>query len=141
MTTENEKDEFSQALEGVLDNTEMFRRHEWAELLGTTEEVIRYWITGTDIPRSSHIFMIMSTLQNSTNIPLEPIDAFMAMAKKPALDVSPKHGGLMLPTVDEYMNRPTFSELGNTLAKLSKVEQDTYLRGVYSSEKKENHDV
>jgi hypothetical protein len=123
---------FATALKSLLDDTNLFNRKEWGQVLflNKGEEKIEQWLKDEDIPRAHSIHMLITVLEHSSDVPQEPVDKFMEMAQLRATDVSP-HGARMLPTVKEYTYRLTFCELSNKLAKLDKEEQAKLLLELY----------
>ena len=117
---------FAAALEGLLDETGLFSRAEWGEVLGVSQPAISQWVKDRTIPRADNLSMILLTLERSSEIPTGPLDNFRKIAELPAIEVSP-HGRRMLPTVDAYMTRPANSDLASDLAKLSPEAQATLL--------------
>lgn len=121
---------FASALKGLLDDTGLFERREWAKVLGVKVAAIEDWLAERSIPRSSQLNMLVTVLEHSSGIPPEPLHVFAQMAALRATLVSP-FGSRMLPTVGEYMKRPIFSELSSRLAKLSAEEQGRLLEELY----------
>lgn len=121
---------FAERLKSLLDDTNLFDRKSWSQLLHVSENDINAWVTDWGIPRSSHLNMIWITLERSTNIPQEPLARFKQMAEMYADDVS-SMGMLMLPTVWEYMKRPLLCEISNKLAKMNGWERSVYLKKMF----------
>lgn len=97
---------FVKAIKGLLDDTNLFTRTQWANLLDVSNSEINRWLSEKDIPRSDHLTMIYSILTMQENkVPQEPISFFKEIANCPADKVS-KYGNRMLPTVWEYMQKP-----------------------------------
>lgn len=127
---------FTERLEEMLDKTNLFNRREWAKFLLIEQERISAWLEEESIPSPYQLNMILIVLENPGSyhldmmIPQEYITKFKEMSLMPARNVS-KFGKRMLPTVQEYMNRPIFSELSNQLARLSSQEQEELLEQLY----------
>ena len=126
-----DKSPFAAALESAFDDTGLFTRKEWAKFLGVKEVSISDWVNDRNLPRPSHLSTMLLTLEGSSDVKEAPLEAFKAMAARPATEVSP-HGKRMLPTVMEYAKRPVFSALSSALAKLSPDEQGELLSGIYA---------
>jgi hypothetical protein len=133
---ENSRSIFSQTLEIVLDHTGLFNRQEWAKFFMVPEAKIEEWLNDKSIPSAHRLHLLYNALTNS-NIPSKPLKFFTQMAALPARQVSP-FGKLMLPTVMEYLSRPTFCELSNKLAKMSLEEQADYLDKLYPGNENES---
>ena len=118
--------QFAAALKRILDDTEIFSREDWSEILGVPASMIQMWVDDKNLPRASHLGMILTTLEISAGIPEEPLEEFKAMASLRATEVSP-FGVRMLPTVMEYINRPIFGDLARKLGPLSVKEQEELL--------------
>ena len=121
---------FSNALKSLLDETNLFDRSSWAEFLGVTESKIESWVQDEDIPKPYRLSMVVLALERSSNIPIEPLGEFYRISKMNSMEVSP-HGVRMLPTVNEYYNRPDSTELSSALVKMSPEEQGEYLKKIY----------
>jgi hypothetical protein len=108
---------FSAALKGLLDDTNLFSREDWAEVLGIPSLMIEMWVQDKAVPPGNYLNMLVKTLETSLGTPEEPLEVFRSMALLRATEVSPL-GMRMLPTVMEYMNRP-FPETVRKLEPLS----------------------
>lgn len=124
---------FADALRGLLDDTQVFNRREWAKLLGIREAAISQWLSEETIPRASNLNLIFVTIERASDAEKGPLDVFRQMAELPALEASPKNGKRMLPTVWSYMKRPVFDELSNQLARLSPADQERLLEEKFLS--------
>jgi hypothetical protein len=122
--------QFSEALQRLLDETNLFTRAEWCEVCGVELAVLDSWLRDESIPPAYFLNMLLFALQDSTDVVKGPVEDFVSMASRPARKVSPL-GTQMLPTVAEYMKRPIFSELSNRLAKLSPEERGRALDKFY----------
>jgi hypothetical protein len=123
------KSYFARTLIRLLDETRLFTRKEWGDLLGVSASAVSQWLSDATVPRPDHLYMVFDTLKGS-DVPEEPLDDFRQMAEKPATAVSP-HGKRMLPTVWAYMTRPAFDTLSNRLAKLNVKEQEQLLEKLF----------
>ena len=121
---------FANALTGLLDKTNLFTRDEWAKVLGVTEATIQDWTEDKDLPRPDQLYVIVVTLQRSSDVPEEPLKIFDWVSKISSVQVSPL-GKRMLPNIFTYMMRPAFSDLSGRLAKLSIEEQENLLVNLY----------
>ena len=124
---------FAQALRGLLDDTQLFSRKDWADLLGVKQAAISQWVHDITIPRPDHLYVIFDTLKSSDLQDEERLTIFREISNRPSISVSPR-GKRMLPTIWEYMTRPAFSELADRLAKLPPAEQEKYLEERYLKE-------
>jgi hypothetical protein len=126
-----ERSEFARALTSLFDDTGLFTRKEWADLIGVSPSAVSQWLSDATVPRADHLYMIFDTLKGS-DVPQQPLDNFRRMAELPAITVSP-HGKRMLPTVWAYMTRPAFDALSNQLAKLDTKEQEELLENAFKT--------
>jgi hypothetical protein len=133
MNVKNNKSAFALSLTELLDNTNLFDRREWSEVLGVTEPAISQWVGDKTIPRPDNLHMIVITLERSSGVNRAPLRSFKSMAQLKATEVSP-HGKRMLPSVWEYMMRPAFSELSGKLAKLPIAEQERLLDEMFPND-------
>jgi len=126
---------FTDALKGLLDDSNLFSREEWAEYLfikvinGTNNKgphTIEEWLREESLPKPHDLSMIVLVIERSSDTNKEPLVAFNQMSALPARTVS-KFGKRMLPTVFEYMHRPLFCDLANRLAKLWTIEEQEAL--------------
>lgn len=129
---------FASALKVLLDETGIFDRAEWSSLLGVSQGAISQWVNDKTIPRPEILDMIYDTLVVS-DIEISHLKGFNDMSKRPANEVSP-NGVRMLPTVWEYMTRPSFGDLSRKLAKLSPGAQEELLRDKYNFDGKDSSD-
>ena len=134
MARPTSKSPFAEALEGLIDDTRLYSRREWAKLLGIKEPAISQWLSEETIPRASNLNLIFVTVERASDAEKAPLEAFRRMAQRPATEVSPKNGRRMLPNVWAYMKRPIFDELSNKLAKLSPAEQERLLEERFPAE-------
>lgn len=121
---------FAEALRALLDDTNLFERHEWAKFCGASPEKLRDWLRDEALPKPSNLALIWIVLEESSGIPQEPLEKFKEMTRMPARKVSP-FGVQMLPTVHQYVKRGTFDELSNILAKRSPEERAKLLEILY----------
>ena len=97
---------FSKAIERLLDETELFSRREWANLLDVSVPEIERWLKEESLPRSDHLCMLWSFIElHLGDIPEGPISFFKEIANYPAEKVS-AFGEQMMPNVWEYMQKP-----------------------------------
>jgi energy-coupling factor transporter ATP-binding protein EcfA2 len=127
MSRSTSKSPFAEALTGLLDNTQLFQRREWASLLGIKESAISQWLSEETIPKATNLNMVFVTVERASDADKGPLETFRQMATLPALEASPRNGKRMLPTVWEYMKRPVFDQLSSELAKLTPAEQEQLL--------------
>ena len=123
---------FAEALRHLIDDTNLFARHEWAKFCGVSPEKLRDWLRDQALPTPHNLMMIQICLEHSDHpgINREPLRGFKVMAQIPARRVSP-FGAQMLPTVQQYMERGQFDELSSILAKRSPEERGKLLEILY----------
>ncbi len=132
---------FAEALRRLLDETNLFNRQEWVQLLfggvvGNKEylpkkiALIESWTRDEQIPGAMDLNMMWLTLEQASDVPRKPLEPFRALMKRRATEVSPL-GNRMLPTVWEYMKSPASCELSSRLAKLSPKDQGKLLEELY----------
>jgi hypothetical protein len=122
--------EFATALKSLFDDTDYFRREEWAQFLCVPLSRLETWLKDEDIPRPMNLSMIVTCLQESVVATQEPLKNFLEMASKRATEASP-HGSRMLPTVKEYYSRLISSDESSVLAKMSPDQQVKHLEEKY----------
>ena len=104
---ENPSSLFAQSLKGLMDETDLFTRPEWAKLLSViTEEDLENWVSDRSIPMKANLFVLVNTVLWSDVKNEEPLAAFDRIKDLPATEVSPL-GRFMRPSIAEYMNSPT----------------------------------
>src|ERR1043166_8242176 len=130
MKGKKERSIFATALTGLLDETELFERADWADLLGVSESAISQWVTDKTIPHADHLYVIFATLKGSDIPSEEPLNYFRQIAQLQATEVSP-NGRRMLPNVWAYMTRPAFDDLSRKLVNLSPSEQEELLESMF----------
>lgn len=113
MSAEQEKEcsLFARTLKDLMDETGLFNRSEWAYMVGGTEKDIEQWVNDKTIPRADELFVIVDTLIWSDLTNEEPLAHFDQLKVLPATEVSP-HGRFMLPSVVEYIRKPTVGFFG-----------------------------
>ena len=67
MSRNTTKSPFAEALEGLLDATELYTRREWAKLLGIKDSAISQWLSEETIPRASDLNMIYVTVEKASD--------------------------------------------------------------------------
>lgn len=132
----SEKSLFASALQQLLDDTNLFNRNDWAEIIGARTTDINKWVYDADIPEAHHLGMIIATLETSSNIPELPLKHFREIASLRSTLVSP-HGKRMLPSVQQYIERPLFSEINRKLAKMTPDQQAKFLEIEFPEAKNE----
>jgi hypothetical protein len=125
---------FAVSLKNIFDNSGFYDSIEdWKYYLGCDQRY-KYdeWLMDKSLPRSSDLNMIWTIYECGIyNIPNpEPFKEFEKLLHVRATEISPL-GAQMLPTVYEYMKRPTFCELSDILAKLTFAEQGKLLLEMY----------
>ena len=59
------KSQFKHALRGLLYETGLFTKSQWATYLGVSESQINGWVRGQSFPRLEYLRMILDVLENS----------------------------------------------------------------------------
>lgn len=100
---------FAIALKALLDETNLFERKDWADVLGPlrTVEEIEDWVSDVKLPPVRHLSMIWTVLETSSGIPPEPIAAFEALYDLLLAEISPCHDPFN-ETLRQYMARKPF---------------------------------
>ena len=112
---------FSQTLQKLFDNTELFTRSEWARFLGIPESSISEWLEDKSLPRPDLIRMTIDLVENSAEAKKEYLNEFEGMTNLPSAEIS-RLFHLMGNTLNDYMNE-TFMDLGRRLRNLSVSQQ------------------
>ena len=102
---------FARTLKDLMDETGLFRRPEWATLLGADEKDLDQWITDKTIPRADELFVLVDTLRWSDLKSEEPLERYDQIAFLQATEISPM-GRFMLPSVAEWIMKPTTGFFG-----------------------------
>jgi len=98
--------EFAQVLRRLLDDTGMFKRNQWAELLNVSEAAISQWVTDNTVPRAELLRMVVDLVRARGRAPRELLQEFEAVAAKPGTSVSPKWKERFGDSVNTYLVRP-----------------------------------
>ncbi len=117
MKTEKELSEFAMALRSLLDETGVYTRSEWAEILNVTESAISQWVNDDTLPRAETLRRIVGTLDEDTRVADSVLEAFEVVARKPLSKISP-HGPKTAPTLEHYMARPSRAAFDRVLESL-----------------------
>jgi hypothetical protein len=131
MKVKSEKSLFANALTHLLDDTDLFDRADWADVLSVSTAAISQWVNDKTIPQPDYLYTIYEMVKGSDLPSEEPLINFREIAKLPAYEVSP-HGRRMLPNIWSYMTRPVFDDLSKKLARLAPEEQEHLLESIYS---------
>lgn len=116
------------AIASLLDDTQVLTRRQWAEFLHISESAISQWVGDKTLPRPEHLRKIVRFLQDSDDVPQEPLSAFRKTSSLPARQVTPLDDRLGEDrTIDQYMLRPLRSALQTTLSGLSATRQEEIL--------------
>lgn len=119
---------FAEALAGLLDQTGLFDRSEWARFFGVTPDTLDLWVRDQTLPRSDLLLLLLSVLADTADVPPDPIAAFWAIADRPATEVSPL-GAKMGRSVSWYMNQSGFEQVARVLREGSEAEGRAILDG------------
>ena len=110
---------FGQILEKLLDESELFSREEWAEVLGfnVSTGTISDWVEGRSFPKPDHLYFVVETLKHSDvpDITLQLIAELMPSPinrfNQAPLPELPQLRGKVFPeqrTFEEYIKLPAF---------------------------------
>ena len=77
---------FAKALESLLDETKIFSRKEWADILGFSESHIEEWVSGTLFPSPGILRMIVDVVEISFGAEQKPLDEFKKLYGKRLLE-------------------------------------------------------
>jgi hypothetical protein len=107
------------ALGRALDDTGLFNRDEWAEVLGVTVQRIDSWLASEGFPEPHHLSMVELALSRSVLQNVEPLDALHKMAQKSLEEVTPLRPTLSgwgtidpATTVEDYLQLPASPLIG-----------------------------
>lgn len=116
---------FAQALKGLLDDTKLFTRDEWADILTVDEAEIEEWVEDRKLPHHSALRSLVSCAKEHDRISDEPFLQWDDMARLPFSQVSPlwKERG----TVRHYMVQPAIEGFLRSLRCLDPDDQEAVL--------------
>lgn len=84
---------FAQALQRLLDETNLWNRNEWSDLLAVDLATIENWLADQAFPNSTNLFMIFTSVATRHNLlELEPepaVVAFERLLRQPISQISP----------------------------------------------------
>lgn len=129
-TTGRDKDRSLVAVgfDSLLGKTNVLSRAQWAEFLHISESAISQWVSDKTLPRPEHLRKIIRFLQDSDDVPEEPMRRFFEVSALPAQQVTPLYKRFGEDrTLDQYMLRPLRSALQKALSGLSAAKQEEIL--------------
>lgn len=120
--------EFALAMQGLLDDTRVFKRKEWAKFLGVTQQEIIGWVCDTSLPQAAMLRKILDQVhvRRSPHAYQDPVESFWRMAAKSSSMVSP-HDGEMGRSAAAYLIHDLWRDLGHELALLHPQTQVEFL--------------
>ena len=118
---------FALSVARLLDETGMFTREEWSELLGVPRAEIARWVDGAAIPRAEDLRSIVRVLESSDHVPREVLEEFYSVAGLPASEAIPEHSERVGRTIRDYMVEPLRDGFLRTLGTLDPVAQEKIL--------------
>jgi len=78
---------FAKALQDLLDDTNIFSRREWADLLRVSEETLNAWVSDLSLPRPDHLGRIVLCI-TEYDVPQGKAIAFKALFQRPFKEIS-----------------------------------------------------
>lgn len=117
---------FSKALRMMLDDTGLYTRNEWAEILGVKEEVIEEWISSDGLPTPENLRSIRRVVHEHDRTPPPILSHWEEMAKEHGSKVHP-YGQRFGRSVAHYMVKPILEGFMRTLRCLSPKDAEEVL--------------
>src|SRR5712691_1572792 len=100
------RSKFAATLALLIDDSGLFERKEWAEILGVSTAAISQWINDHTLPMPEHLRMIVSTARrHGKAVKPEILAAFDELAQGPAAEISP-FADRIGTSLNAYMTRP-----------------------------------
>jgi hypothetical protein len=118
---------FARVLQSLLDDTSVFNRDEWAEVLGVSTAALSQWVHDKTVPRPEMLRSLSEVVQRHCGDAHAAMQAFHALLTSPAIDVSP-HGHRLGPTVGHYLVAPLLDGFQRVLATISPAQQELILQ-------------
>src|SRR4051794_6485564 len=101
------KSEFLALLSELIDGTKIFKRREWAIILGVSPAAISQWLSGTTIPRADILRTVVDILDGHDRLPEGLLERFWSMSKRPVSEVAPESAGRFgTKNIGEYLLAP-----------------------------------
>lgn len=97
--------DFARALKGLLDETGVFSRKQWAELLDVSQSAISQWVNDRSIPQPELLRMVIDVLKDTDGVPRNILEDFQVIATASSRSVSP-HGHRFGRSVADYLVSP-----------------------------------
>lgn len=119
----NESSPFSTGLKGLMDQTGLLSRAEWAYMLNVSGAAISQWLNDKHAPKAKHLSLVVDFIKNradslDSNAKDLLVD-FELMGRKPIQIVSPIHDKFKeCKTIGEYLLKPRFNQLTSLLGRL-----------------------
>lgn len=73
---------FTTCLKALFDDTNLFSRKEWSDILGFSQSHIEEWVSGTLFPSPGILRMIVDAVDSSFNAEQKPLDEFKNLYEK-----------------------------------------------------------
>lgn len=122
----------ARTLKALLDDTNMFKRDDWAVFLGVTPGALSQWVSDRTIPRPSTLRMLVGLLRERAGVSPKPLQDFTELLSKPSSVVSPKHANKIGRTLQDYLIRPAadglLSRFLATLHSLPPQQQEDFVQ-------------
>jgi hypothetical protein len=118
--------DFARVLRGLLDETGVFSRDEWARVLVVSPAAISQWVNDHTIPRASLLRSILDVVKRHCGDRHPALLKFFDTARRPADAVSP-HGTRMRPTVGHYLVTPVLEGFQRVLETIPPERQEQVL--------------
>lgn len=119
---------FSEVLKGLLDDTQIFSREDWATVLGVEESAIASWVQDEALPPAIVLRSIVRVVKRLDGVKEEPVRKWSAIVDLPAREVTPFWQEMGKDT-GNYMVRPCIEGFLRNLAILDPKKQEIMLLG------------
>src|SRR5436190_3031343 len=113
-TAIEKKSKLARMLLRIFDETNLYSREQWAEILDVSEAAISQWVNDRTIPRPEILRMVVDTIEQDSAVPHALLDDFRALAVLPAAKISP-HAPRIGKTLGEYLVAPVLEGFLRTL--------------------------
>lgn len=119
---------FSKALKGLLDDTEVFTRKDWATVLALEETEIMSWVLDKALPTPETLRSIVHVVKTLDDVKEDPLRKWTAIVERPSREVTP-FWKQMGKDVANYMVKPCIEGFLRNLALLDPKKQEIMLLG------------
>ena len=119
--------EFATSLVSLLDDTALFTRTQWAEILRVSEADIQTWTMDENLPNSVVLRSLLDCVRFHHPIPHELLQKFYEMATKPASEVTLLWQSLKCATFAEYVMQPRFEGIQRRMCSMDISKQELIL--------------